>query len=73
MTLRGPVTARTVPSRVLRHLERYTVATGTFPHAEVQLERQKAVCGDLEPALAPKSVAARQGSARRGGSELSDG
>ena len=41
----GSVAPRTVPNRVLRHLERFTVATGTFPHAKVQLERQKAVGG----------------------------
>ena len=41
----GSVTPRTAPSRVLRHLERFTVASGTFPHADVQLERQKVECG----------------------------
>ena len=45
MTVRGSVTAGTEPSRVLRHLERFTVATGTFPHAEMQLGRQEAVFG----------------------------
>ena len=41
----GSVTPRTVPSRNLRHLEKFTVATGSFPACGSPARTQKAVCG----------------------------